>query len=586
MLSGAIWITVLSLTLAAQQPPAPPAAPAAQQPPAAPVAPATPAPPKDPEKEKEEIDSGIPIANEAVRKACSPCHKADEKQRMSRISWRRTTPEGWEFTIKRMVSLDGLKIEPAEAREVLKYLSNNLGLAPEEARAAAFEAEKRADDYHYSDKVVDEVCSKCHSMGRVISQRRAKTEWELLIAMHRGYYPLSDFQAFRRGGPPQTTPGPDGRPPDNAHPMDKVLPLLTDQLALKTPEWSAWSANMRTPKLEGRWAFSGYQPGRGEFYGEMTIKPAGKEDEFQTETKYVQVKTGKTVTRQGKALIYTGFQWRGRSHEGSQDQDAWREVLFLDRNQRELSGRWFSGAYEETGVDVRLVKMGNDPIVLGLDRVALQSGASRDVAIYGANFPAGLTAESIDFGHGVAAKRVLSIAPDRIQVQVDVAKDAASGPRDVAVAGAVHEGAAMVYDKIDAIKVRPQAGMARVGGANFPKQLQQFEALAFHNGADGKPDTKDDLNLGPIDVTWSIEEYTATFEDTDKDYVGTLDDHGLFTPNVDGPNPKRPRNANNVGDVWVVATYKTPDGKVLRARAFLLVTVPLYVKFDQPEVAK
>ncbi|HMC57847.1 MAG TPA: hypothetical protein VKJ01_01525, partial [Candidatus Solibacter sp.] len=179
MLSGAIWITVLSLTLAAQQPPAPPAAPAAQQPPAAPVAPATPAPPKDPEKEKEEIDSGIPIANEAVRKACSPCHKADEKQRMSRISWRRTTPEGWEFTIKRMVSLDGLKIEPAEAREVLKYLSNNLGLAPEEARAAAFEAEKRADDYHYSDKVVDEVCSKCHSMGRVISQRRAKTEWEL-----------------------------------------------------------------------------------------------------------------------------------------------------------------------------------------------------------------------------------------------------------------------------------------------------------------------------------------------------------------------------------------------------------------------
>ena len=58
----------------------------------------------------------------------------------------------------------------------------------------------------------------------------------------------------------------------------------------------------------------------------------------------------------------------------------------------------------------------------------------------------------------------------------------------------------MVYDKIDAIKVRPQAGMARVGGINFPKQLQQFEAIAYHNGADGKPDTKDDLNLGPVDV--------------------------------------------------------------------------------------
>jgi quinohemoprotein amine dehydrogenase len=567
----------LSLSLLAQQPPAAPPA-------ASPAAPPTAK--EMSEKEKEEIESGIPILSDAVRKACSPCHKADDKQRMTRLSWRRTTPEGWEFTIKRMIGLNGLQIEPAEAREVLKYLATNLGLAPEEARAAAFEAEKRSIDYHYSDKDVDQVCSKCHSLGRVISQRRSKGEWELLIAMHRGYYPLSDFQAFRRLGPPQTTPGPDGRPPDNRHPMEVVLPKLTDGLALKTPEWSAWSANMRAPKLEGRWAFSGYQPGRGPLYGEMIIRQAGNSDEFQTETRYVEVKSGKTITRQGKALIYTGFQWRGRSHESSADQDGLREVMFLDRTQRELTGRWFTGAYEETGVDVKLVRIGNDPVVLGLDRSAVQTGGTRTVRIYGANFPAGLAASALDFGNGLAVKRVVSGASDQIQVEVDVAKDAVVGPRDVGVAGAVREAAVVVYDKIDAIKVRPQAGMARVGGANFPKQFQQFEAVAFHNGADGKPDTKDDLNLGPIEVAWSVEEYTATFDDNDKDYVGTLDDNGLFTPNVDGPNPKRPRNANNTGDVWVVAAYKLPDGKVLRARAFLLVTVPLYVKFDQPEVAQ
>jgi quinohemoprotein amine dehydrogenase len=582
MLIGVVLSTaVFSLSLLAQQSPATTSAATTAATPGAPAAAKEPS-----EKEKEEIDSGIPIASDAVRKACSPCHKADEKQRMTRISWRRTTPEGWEFTIKRMIGLNGLQIEPAEAREVLKYLSTNLGLAPEEARAAAFEAERRSIDYHYSDKDVDRVCSNCHSLGRVISQRRSKGEWELLIAMHRGYYPLSDFQAFRRMGPPQTTPGPDGRPPDNRHPMEVVLPKLTEGLALKTPEWSAWSANMRVPKLEGRWAFSGYQPGRGQFYGEMTIRPAGNPDEFQTETRYVEVKSGKTVTRQGKALIYTGFQWRGRSNEGPADKDGLREVMFLDRTQRELTGRWFTGAYEETGVDVKLVKLGNDPVVLGLDRSALQAGGARTVHIFGANFPGGLTASALDFGNGISVKRVVSAAPDQIQVEVDVAKDAAVGPRDVGVAGAVSEAAAVVYDKIDAIKVRPQAGMARVGGANFPKQLQQFEAVAFHNGADGKPDTKDDLNLGPVEVTWSVEEYTATFDDNDKDYVGTLDDHGLFTPNLDGPNPKRPRNANNVGDVWVVATYRLPDGKVLRARAFLLVTVPLYVKFDQPEVAQ
>ena len=573
MLTGALVPAVFSLSLLgqsllAQKTPAPPA-------------------PKEPtEKEKEEIDSGIPIASDAVRKACSPCHKADEKGRLTRISWRRTTPEGWEFTIKRMIGLNGLKIEPAEAREVLKYLANNLGLAPEEARAAAFEVEKRSDDYHYSDKDVDGVCSKCHSLGRVISQRRSKGEWELLIAMHRGYYPLSDFQAFRRGGPPQTTPGPDGRPPDNRHPMEVVIPKLTEGLPLKTPEWSAWSANMRTPKLEGRWAFSGYQTGKGPYYGEMTIKPGANPDEFVTETQYVAVRSGRKVTRTGKALVYTGFQWRGRSHEGAADQDGLREVMFLDRNQRDLTGRWFTGAYEETGVDVKLVKIGSDPVVLGLDRSALQSGGTRTVRIYGANFPANITPSMLDFGRGITVLRVVSSAPDRIEAEVEVAKDAANGPRDVSVSGEVREAAAVVYDRIDAIKVRPQAGMARVGGANFPKQFQQFEAVAFHNGADGKPDTKDDLNLGPIDVTWSVEEYTATFDDNDKDYVGTLDDNGLFTPNIDGPNPKRPRNANNTGDVWVVATYKLPDGKVLRARAFLLVTVPLYVRFDQPEVAQ
>jgi quinohemoprotein amine dehydrogenase len=543
-------------------------------------------PPKEPtEKEKEELAAGIPITSDLVKKSCSPCHKADEQGRLSRISWRRTTPEGWEFTIKRMVSLNGLQIQPAEAREVLKYLSTHLGLAPEEARAAAFEPERRMIEYKYSDKDVADVCTRCHSMGRIVSQRRSESEWKLLISMHRGMYPLSDFQAFRRTGPPQTQPGPDGRPPDNRHPMDKVIPKLAEQLALKTPEWSAWAANMRAPKLQGRWALSGYQLGRGPIYGETTIKATEQEDEFQTDTTYVAVKAGATTHRTGKALVYTGFQWRGRSSEEG-DKDTVREVMLLDRNQRELTGRWFNGGYDEIGMDVTLTRLGNDPVVLGLDHIALQTAGTHTVAIHGANFPASLNASSIDFGHGVTIKRLVSSTSNVVKVEVEVAKDATVGPRDVAVAGAFRTAAAMVYDKIDAIKVTPAAGMARTGGLQFPKQFQQFEAVAYHNGADGKPDTKDDFNLGPVDVTWSVDEYPATFEDHDKDFVGTLDQNGLFTPNVDGPNPKRAGNANNTGDVWVVATYKTSDGRTLRARAHLLVTVPLYVRYDQGEVSK
>jgi quinohemoprotein amine dehydrogenase len=539
---------------------------------------------------KEEIEQGIPVASEVVRSACSPCHKIDEKQRMTRISYRRTTPEGWEETIKRMVSLNGVHMEPAAARQILRYLANNQGLAPEEAKPAAFEVERRMIDYKYAaDKDTETTCIKCHSMGRVISQRRTKGEWELLIAMHRGYYPLSDFQAFRRGGPPQTEPGPDGRPPDNRHPMDKAVAHLSTAFPLKTPEWSAWSANMRAPKLAGRWLFSGYQAGKGPVYGEVVIKAsADADDEFTTQERLTYARTGQTMERTGKALVYTGYQWRGRSRTGDADKEGMRQVMFVDRNMREIAGRWYTGAYDEIGIDVTLVRIGADPVIAGLDRKALRTGtAGVPVTIHGVNFPK-VDATAIDFGNGVKVARVVEFTPTALRLELEIAKEATIGPRDVFVAGASLAGGAMVFDKVDAIKVRPLAGMARVGGVNFPKQLQQFEAIAYSNGQDGKPDTKDDLELGPVEVVWGIEEYTATFGDEDKTYVGTLDDNGLFTPNVDGPNPDRRLRGNNVGDVWVLATYKPPadvkDAKTIRARAHLVVTVPLYMRWLQ-EVA-
>ena len=151
----------------------------------------------------------------------------------------------------------------------------------------------------------------------------------------------------------------------------------------------------------------------------------------------------------------------------------------------------------------------------------------------------------------------------------------------MSIAGAVKPAIFVVYDKIDGIRVVPQAGMARVGGAVYPKQLQQFQAVGISNGPDGKPDTADDLNLGIVDVKWSLEEYPATFGDDDAQYVGVLDQKGLFTPNVDGPNPKRTGNRNNIGDVWVVAEV---PASTLRARAHLLVTVPLYMNWFADEV--
>jgi quinohemoprotein amine dehydrogenase len=552
----------------------------AQQPPA----------PRPNAADDEKKDEGLPVTNALVKQKCGGCHRADEKDRMTRISFRRTTPEGWEETIKRMVTLNDLKIEPAEARDILRYLADHHGLAPEEAKPAAFEVERRLIDFKYTgDKDTEETCIKCHSFGRVMLQRRTKEEWELLIAMHRGYYPLVDFQAFRRGGPPprDQEPGPDGRPPDNRHPMDKAIAHLSTAFPLITPEWSAWTATMRPPRLQGTWALTGSELGKGPVFGQVTIKPQGGADtgDFTTDTTLTYARTGKTITRTGRAIVYTGFQWRGKSGD-------FREVLAIDRDWRHAAGRWFMGAYDEFGSDVRLERVSSEPMVLAVAEPRLKTGSSQEVHLFGVNLPARMTTADLNFGPGVTVDRIVSAAPDRLVVAVTTAPGSTPGRRAVFVAGATGDVSIAVYDTIDFIKVLPQAGLARVGGGNFPKQFQQFEASAFANGPDGKPNTKDDIDLGMIDAAWSTEEYTATYDDDDKDFVGLIDEKsGLFTPNLDGPNPKRKHGTNNYGDVWVVASYKAPAAagaaeRLLKGRAHLLVTVPLYIKWDQAEVSR
>jgi quinohemoprotein amine dehydrogenase len=556
-------------------------------------------------------DEGFPIQSDLVRSKCGSCHRSDDKGRMSRISYRRATPENWERTIRRMVTLNHAVLEPADARNILKYLSDHQGLAPEEDRPIAFDAERRTIEYSYTaDKDTADTCGSCHSMARVLSERRTKEEWELLVAMHRGYYPLVDNQpmnggqGFRRTRPISTEPDADGHPPDNRHPMDKALAHIEKTLPLMTPEWSAWAAAMQAPKLAGRWAISGSQNGRGPIYGQFTIAAdPGAPDSFTTTIRYVVARTGETVTRTGKGLVYTGYQWRGRGSVGSSPStdpgssrseskdNAWREVMSVERDWSEMSGRWFTGAYDETGIDVKLTRLSNDPIVLGASVTALKTGASGQVVrIFGANLPTAARPEDVGLGPGVTIARVVTAQPDETTVEVNVAATAPIGARDLSVGGTRKAAALVVYDKIDGIKVLPQAGMARVGGNVFPKQLQQFEAVGINNGPDGKPDTADDLNLGLVTVKWSVEEYTATFGDDDAQFVGTVDANGLFTPNVDGPNPKRSGNRNNIGDVWVVAELTSPDARLtsrpLRARAQLLVTVPIYMAWFESESGK
>jgi quinohemoprotein amine dehydrogenase len=548
-------------------------------------------------------EEGIPITNATVQKACAPCHTVDDKQQISRISFRRNTPEGWQETIRRMVALNNLRIDPQTAREVVRDLSNNLGLAPEEARPAAFEVERRIVDFKYTANAdAENVCKACHSLGRVISQRRTREEWNLLVAMHRGYYPLVDNQGFRRGGPAPRDPSPDGRPPDTRHPVEKAIDHLARTFPLKTPEWSSWSATMRPARLEGTWAVTASQLGRGPVYGRVQLRPVpNSSDEFTSEITLIFARTGERVTRTGQAIVYTGYQWRGRSSVAGTTSSAvgdggaqapaaddLREVMFVDRDWRTMDGRWFTGAYDEIGLDVRLDRVASEPRVLGTDRTALRTGStSQSLRVYGLNLPTTLRASDVDLGSGITVTGVTSVGPEELRITVNVADTAAQGPRDLFIAGSRAKGPA-VYDAIDAIRVTPAWAMARVGGAVFPKALAQFEAHAFDNGPDNRADTPDDIDLGPIEARWSLEEFAATYDDDDVKFVGAIDAKtGLFTPNLDGPNPARRGSRNNIGDVYAVASYTTEavDGKpakTLRGRGHLLVTVPLYMRWEEP----
>ena len=525
----------------------------------------------------QEAPEGFAIDNETVIDRCSRCHAVDDEGRMSRISYLRKTPEGWQTSIRRMVSLQGADLNAEDAREIVRYLADEQGLAPDELRPALFEIERRMIDYDYEgDSGVEFTCIQCHSMGRVITQRRTQEEWGLLLATHRGLYPLVDRQAFRRGGR-------GGPPPDSGdarQPMDVAIDHLSEVFPLETPEWSAWAATKRSPRLAGSWALSGYEPGRGPLYGRMSISADPSDpDAFTTQATYVYAESGERVTRSGEALLYTGYQWRGRSNRDTDSE--LREVMFVERDLSEMSGRWFTGAYDEIGPDVMLRRIGGNAVLAGVYPRAVQRGGTVSVTIYGGDLPGTDAGESvIDFGEGVTIQGIDNRDDGSLSLRLSIDENAGIGARDLFAFGSTLESAIVVHDGVDRIAVTPQAGMARVGGGNFPKGYQTFEAIGYDDGPDGEPDTEDDLELGRVEVSWSLEEYAAVYGDEDIDFVGSMGQDGVFIPALDGPNPNRKGSRNNVGDVWVIATHRSSDGSELSARGHLVVTVPLYMRFE------
>ena len=65
-------------------------------------------------------DEGYPINHEIIIRRCQRCHERDDEGRMTRISYERKTPEGWQTSVRRMMALNDVSLGPDEAREVVR----------------------------------------------------------------------------------------------------------------------------------------------------------------------------------------------------------------------------------------------------------------------------------------------------------------------------------------------------------------------------------------------------------------------------------------------------------------------------------
>ena len=345
---------------------------------------------------------------------------------------------------------------------------------------------------------------------------------------------------------------------------------------------------MRPARLDGTWALSGWELGKG-----ADLRP--RHDHRESVVHRTSSRPGdvsrRAHRRNGHAhrpgALSTPASSGAAARRRRRADSAMREVMMVDRDWRTIEGRWFTGGYDELGLDVKLERVGSETRVLGTDRTALRAGRGRAGAQdlrrqprRAAAPPMSISAPALPSPASSARRRMSPRSPStsrhrragraRSVRRRRVAAESARGLRQ----HRRHQGEARLGDGArrrrhvpeDAGAVRGVGATATAPTASRIRRTTSSSASSTRRGA------------------WKNTPRPTTT--TTSSSSGRLNEAtGRFTPNVDGPNPARSGQRNNIGDVWVVAKCSaTPPAAsrraTLRARAHLLVTVPLYMRFD------
>jgi quinohemoprotein amine dehydrogenase len=487
-----------------------------------------------------------------LQSRCGACHKHLDGGKLSRISAQRKTPEGWLMTITRMEQIHNLKLEESERRALVKFLADTQGLAPSETMGFRYVLERRDDVVEkFPDEESGVICARCHSYAQLALQRRDAPEWLKTVHFHVAQWPTLEYQSRSRDR-------------DWWEIASTRMPAkLAEIYPLSTPEWTSWSAR-KPADASGEWRVVGRQPGKGAYEGRMVVT-RGSDDEYTVATE-LRYAGGDKAAGNGKAIIYTGYEWRGSLEQGG---ESVSQVLALSEAGDELAGRWFYTGGDSIGADMRAVREKSDPRILSVEPSYVRVGQRTEVAIHGVGL-----AGDVSLGPGITIEPREATA-DTVRVVARVAADAPMGSREVSVGAARVPALFAVYKKIDGVRVEPDYAIARIGGngGSQPPVPVQFDAIGVLAGPDGKLGTDDDVRLGTMKATWSVEDNGAIAKELhDAKFAGVMKPSGLFVPAAAGPNPARPYHTNNAGDLIVRASVND-GGKKVVGTAHLVVSV-------------
>ncbi len=509
--------------------------------------------------------------NSIVRQKCSACHKSDTNGSLEVIEETRKTTEEWKVVVDRMIRLNSAPLEDENFYPVIKELGKTLCLTPKESMEISYLNSDENSQYREIPKNELETriytaCVRCHTYGKIASHKMTKEQWNENRNLHLGYYP---------------TVIPQMREMDWYKESKELVEPLAKLFSFGTKEYKQWLQNRKDQDLTGSWNVAGYQPGMGYYHGSYTIEPnmVKGDDEYIIEKK-VQYQSGLIVSTKGKGTLFSEYHLRyalaptpltGRI-EG---------VFDLDAATMRFKGKWWTVVQDSNsyGNEVFYKTTGSAKIIAAFPQsLRVLPGKEQTLTLVGVGLAENISKTDIQFSDpNISVTKIMKTKKSELVCNVNVAAGASIGMIDVSLKDLSFKGI-KVFNKIDAITISPRIGRARVSsGAAYPPQGVQFVARGINFGADGKKGTSDDLVLDPVNAKWELEEEKTREDDDDMKYLNTSIINGLYTPiTTYGPIKTRKQNREGVGLIAVNATFKE-QGKQLKDRVRLAVTVPDFI---------